>query len=503
MHLVQELDGVRMFNAQSHEFLCKVSEEAKSVFQIGSTSAAALLFDALDGLRTHSARADETMRSIRDDMPQAVDTCIAAAGSEPVVELQQALLRAASLGKSFLPVFSGDKLSLPFEEWVTRLLNRNQHRLAASVCRYMEQPADQVYVHWACAKIRASATLDDDSLYRALRDRLETLPLGVIASYVDIAQVANQCGYQRLAIRLLQHEPRAASQVPLLISMGQDRAAMDEAIRSGDADLVYFCIFHLFKAMPLGEFFHVVSRTPAAARLFERYCIDQSTPVLEDYYFQDDAFAKSARLIVADNLDQQRDVAKLSANLKVALKILHNDKSCAHEAAAIDSYIRLAKFQSQLEADSPGEVYIGLPRNETLAKCFLQGNYAKASKLRVDFKVPERRYYWIKLHALVVRRDWTELARLASAKTSPIGYRPFVDECVAALQDQEAARYIPRCDGSERAVLFLRIGFFREAALAAAATKDIDMLRQIHSASARDATLQHDIAQQIDKLVRT
>ncbi|KAJ2008102.1 Vacuolar protein [Coemansia thaxteri] len=531
MHLVQELDGVRMFNAQSHEFLCKVSEEAKSVFQIGSTSAAALLFDALDGLRTHSARADETMRSIRDDMPQAVDTCIAAAGSEPVVELQQALLRAASLGKSFLPVFSGDKLvdmcrslrivnclssyavgipvsllqfqSLPFEEWVTRLLNRNQHRLAASVCRYMEQPADQVYVHWACAKIRASATLDDDSLYRALRDRLETLPLGVIASYVDIAQVANQCGYQRLAIRLLQHEPRAASQVPLLISMGQDRAAMDEAIRSGDADLVYFCIFHLFKAMPLGEFFHVVSRTPAAARLFERYCIDQSTPVLEDYYFQDDAFAKSARLIVADNLDQQRDVAKLSANLKVALKILHNDKSCAHEAAAIDSHIRLAKFQSQLEADSPGEVYIGLPLNETLAKCFLQGNYAKASKLRVDFKVPERRYYWIKLHALVVRRDWTELARLANAKTSPIGYRPFVDECVAALQYQEAARYIPRCDGSERAVLFLRIGFFREAALAAAATKDIDMLRQIHSASARDATLQHDIAQQIDKLVRT
>ncbi|KAJ2020549.1 Vacuolar protein [Coemansia sp. RSA 455] len=529
MHLVQELDGVRMFNALCHEFLCKVSEDAKSVFQIGSTSAAALLYDALDGIRAHSSRADETVRSIRDDMPQAVDTCIAAAGSEPVPELQQSLLRAASLGKSFLPVFSGDKLvdmcrslrvvnclssysvgipvsllqfqSLPFEEWVARLLNRNQHKLASAVCQYMEQPSDQVYIHWACAKIRASSTLDDDALYRALKDRLDTLPGSGIASYVDIAEVANHCGYQRLAIRLLHHEPRAANQVPLLISMGQDRAAMDEAIRSGDADLVYFVIFHLFKAMPLGEFFQVVSRTQAAGRLFERYCIDQNSPVLEDYYFQDDAFAKSAQLIVIENLGE-RDVPKLVANLKVALKILHNDRTRTLETTAIDTHIRLVQVQRQLEQELDA-VLVGLPLNETLAQCLLKGNYARASKLRTEFKVPERRYYWIKLHALVLRRDWAELARLANAKKSPIGYRPFVDECIGALQYQEAAKYIPRCDSQERPQLFLRIGFFREAAQAAAATKDVDMLRQIHAASARDSTLQHDIAQQIEQFTRS
>ncbi|KAJ2896885.1 Vacuolar protein [Coemansia aciculifera] len=528
MHLVQELDGVRLFNALSHEFLSKVSEDAKSVFQIGSTSAAALLFDALDGIRLHSSRADETVRSIGDDMPQAVDTCIAAAGSEPNVELQQSLLRAASLGKSFLPVFAGDKLvdmcrslrlvhclssyevgipvsllqfqSLPFEEWISRLLNRQQHRMAAAVCQYMEQPADQVYVHWACAKIRASSTLDDDTLYRALLDRLDSLPTATIASFVDIAEVANHCGYQRLAIRLLGHEPRAANQVPLLISMNQDKAAMDAAIRSGDADLVYFVIFHLFKAMALGDFFQVVGRTQAAGRLFERYCVDQSSPVLQDYYFQDDAFAKSARLIVIDNkLTPQVEVPKVVANLKVALKILHNDRTRTLETAAMDLQIRLIQAQAQL-----GPEFVGLPLNETLAQCLAKGEYAKASKLRSDFKIPERRYYWIKLHALVVRRDWPELARLANAKKSPIGYRPFVDECIAALQYQEAAKYIPRCEvAGDRPMLFLRIGFFREAAQAAASTKDIDMLRQIHGASARDPTLQHDIAQQIEQLSRS
>ncbi|KAJ2742026.1 Vacuolar protein [Coemansia sp. BCRC 34301] len=528
MHLVQELDGVRMFNARGHEFLGKVSEDAKSVFQIGSTSAAALLYDALDGLRAHSARADETVRTIGDAMPLAVDTCIGAAGSEPATELQQALLRAASLGKSFLPVYgSGDKLvdtcrslrivnslgsyqvgipvtllqfqSLPFEAWTMRLLNRNMHSLAASVCRYMEQGADAVYVHWASAKIRASS-LDDDTLYRTLRDRLATLP--PLSSFVDIAEVANRCGYQRLAIRLLEHEPRAANQVPLLIAMSQDKAAMEAAIRSGDADLVYFVVFHLFRSMGLADFFRVVGRTHAASRLFERYCEDTGAPVLEDYYFQDDAFAQSARLIVRDNLGL-REAPRLVANLRVAHKILGNDRGRQREASALDTQIRLVQAQAQLEAEIPGTRFIGLPLNSTLALCLSQGSYGRAHRLRTEFKVPEARYWWLKLRALVQRRDWAELARLASgAKKSPIGFRPFVDECVGALQFQEAAKYIPRCDVRDRPSLFLSIGFFREAAQAAVNAKDLDSLRMVHAACARDPALQHDVAQLIDQMAK-
>ncbi|KAI8320114.1 vacuolar protein sorting-associated protein [Martensiomyces pterosporus] len=522
VHLVQELDGVRMLNGSVHEFLFKVSEEAKSVFQIGSTSSSALLYDALDSMRAHSSRADEIVRSIKDELPLAVDTCIAAAGSEPIVEFQQALLRTASLGKSFLPIYNGDKLvdmckhlrivnclasysvgipvsllqfqSLPFEEWVARLLNRNMHQLATQLCKYMEEPADQVFIHWACAKIRSS-TVDDDQLYRILMAKLEHLP-GI--SYVDIAEVANKSGYQRLAIRLLQHEPRAANQVPLLISMGQDEAAMDEAIRSGDADLVYFVIFHLFKAMPLGDFFQVISRTRVAGQLFEKYCKEQKSPVLEDYYFQDDAFAKSAQLILIENLGE-RDVGKLVANLKVALKILQGDKNSTLEAKAMDTQVRLAQSQHQIEQEMAGEVFVGLTLNETLAKCIVKGNYTRANKLRNEYKIPERRFYWIKLHSLVQRRDWAELARLANAKKPPIGYRPFVDECIQALQYQEASKYIPRCDASERAALYLRIGFYHEAAQTASAAKDVAMLRQIHSMT-QDPTLQHDISVQIEQI---
>ncbi|PIA17177.1 vacuolar sorting-associated protein, partial [Coemansia reversa NRRL 1564] len=526
VHLVQELDGVRIFNASVHEFISRVGEDSRNVFQIGSTAPAALLYDASDGLvRAHSARADEIVRSIGDEMTMAVDTCIAAAGAEPVVEFQQQLLRAASLGKSFLTTFNGDKLvdmcrclrivnnlgayavglpvslvqfqSLPLEQWVARLLNRNLHRLALQLCTYAEAPSDQVYVHWACAKIRAS-TLDDDALYRVLNEKLQT---HLLSSYVDVAEVANRCGYRRLAIRLLQHEPRAASQVPLLISMGQDDAAMDAAVRSGDADLVYFVIFHLFKGMALADFFHAITRIPIAARLFEKYCMETGSPVLEDYYFQDDAFVKSARLIIIDNLEQ-KDGARLLANLKVALKILYNDKTSVRETRCMEAQIKLLEIQRQLDRDSSGDSFIGLTLNQTIARCLREGNYTRANKLRGDFNIPEVRFYWIKLRALVQRRDWSELARLANARKSPIGYRPFVDECITALQFQEAARYIPKCDNKDRPLLFLRIGFFREAAEAAMQTRDVDTLRQIHDA-AREPTLQHEISQQIERLIST
>ncbi|KAJ2654725.1 Vacuolar protein [Coemansia sp. RSA 1200] len=543
VHLVQELDGVRMFNGAAHEFLSKVGDDARSVFQIGSTAPAALLYDALDSIRAHSSRADEIVRSIRDEMPQAVDACVAAAGAEPLVEVQQALLRAASAGRAFLAVYNGDRIadmcrslrvinclaslavgipatlmqfqSLPLEAWIARLLHRNKHALALRVCQYLSAPADAVYVHWACAKIRASA-LDDDALFNVLRARLDSIGAGgraspaPVASYADIAAVADRCGYKRLAARLLQLEPRAASQVPLLISMGHDAAAMDAAVRSGDADLVYFVIFHLFKALPLADFFHAIGRAPAVAgRLFEKYCVATGAPVLDDYYFQDDAFAKAARLAVLQALaepDAARRIARLTAASKQLARATSSAAgSSAHvppiESRALDSHIRLLHVQRQLEADMPGESFAGLPLGATVARCLASGNYSRAAKLRTDFKVPDARFYWIKLHALVQRRDWAELARLANAGRgkSPIGFRPFVDECVAALQFQEAARYIPRCAPDTHAELYLRIGFFREAAQAAVAARDADSLRQIH-AQATDPALRADVARQLDQL---
>ncbi|CAG8835842.1 4656_t:CDS:2, partial [Racocetra persica] len=53
---------------------------------------------------------------------------------------------------------------------------------------------------------------------------------------------------------LLDYEPRAADQVPLLISMQEDELALIKAIESGDTDLV---MLHLKRKLPLAEFFSI------------------------------------------------------------------------------------------------------------------------------------------------------------------------------------------------------------------------------------------------------
>lgn len=55
-------------------------------------------------------------------------------------------------------------------------------------------------------------------------------------------------------LQLMDYEPSASLQVPLLLRLGEDRPALVKAIESGDTDLVYTVLLHLRENMPLGEF---------------------------------------------------------------------------------------------------------------------------------------------------------------------------------------------------------------------------------------------------------
>ena len=63
------------------------------MFRPGSTHPAAILFDALDQMDRKSPKADESIRSIRPELANAVDTCIEAAGRETEVHWQRRLLK--------------------------------------------------------------------------------------------------------------------------------------------------------------------------------------------------------------------------------------------------------------------------------------------------------------------------------------------------------------------------------------------------------------------------
>jgi len=71
--------------------------------------------------------------------------------------------------------------------------------------------------------------------------------------------------------------------------------------------------------------------------------------------------------------------------------------------------------------------------------------------------VSNGRFYWIKIKATAEIRDWAELDRFSKLKSkSPIGFEPFVAECLAYNNVVEALKYIPRCDNDKKAAFYIQ-----------------------------------------------
>ncbi|RKP14753.1 Vps16, C-terminal region-domain-containing protein, partial [Piptocephalis cylindrospora] len=483
------------------EFIQKVPLAAEEVFRIGSTSPAAMLYDALDHFDNGNPKAEEHIRAIRVDLPEAVDRCLEAAGHEWSPYYQQVLLRAASLGKSFLDAYSADAMvsmcqtlrvlnavrapeigitltmtqykHIKVDGLLKCLTARFLHLLALRICHFLRQSPDSVLVDWACAKIRTSRS-PEETVCRQIVEKLAQSP-GL--SYAPVAEIALTLGHRRLASRLLEHEPKAADQVPLLLGMDEHNLALDRAIDSADADLVYHTLFYLQKKLPLAEFLRMIEGKEMACRLLIHYSRHQDHDLLKDYYFQADDRAGTGRLLVEEALEEgQGEIKQGLDRLQQASKQF--GKGNAFYAKCTEDQQKLLKLQESLQKEGSGQ-FIGLSVIDTLYKCLFQGLSSRASKIRSDFKVSERRYWWTALRAHVASRDWEALERLASVKKPPIPYESFVDECLNAQHASEAKKYVVKCDPRTRPGLYVRVGALKEAADAAYSLKDPVMLRYV------------------------
>lgn len=56
------------------------------------------------------------------------------------------------------------------------------------------------------------------------------------------------------SFQLIDYEPKAQLQVPLLLRLGEEQVALNKAVESGNTDLVYTVILHLREHMPLSDF---------------------------------------------------------------------------------------------------------------------------------------------------------------------------------------------------------------------------------------------------------
>ena len=225
-----------------------------------------------------------------NSLEAAVDACIEAALQEWSLVGQKNLLMAASFGKAFLnghdpqpfveacqelrivnalrapeigiPISHLEYVVLSSSVVIDRLINRHHHYLAWKICKYLKMRPNRVLIHWASAMVRKGRG-DEQELCAAIVGKLREVP-GI--SYAEIASAAFQSGRPQLATRLLDYEPRAADQIPLLICMKQEEIALQKAIESGDTDLMYLVLLHSLRTLK-DDFFHVLNGKPVAIKL--------------------------------------------------------------------------------------------------------------------------------------------------------------------------------------------------------------------------------------------
>ncbi|KAI1094369.1 vacuolar protein sorting-associated protein 16 [Rostrohypoxylon terebratum] len=519
IHVIADHDGVRLITNDVCDFIQKVPDVIDEVFRYGSESPASVLLDAVEQLENQSPKADDNIQLIRPNLVEAVDTCVAAAGYEFNVHWQKQLLKAASFGKSVLDIYNSDDfvdmcetlrvlnavryyeigLPLSYEQFqrltpeglIQRLINRHEYLLALRIAGYLRLPTDRIYVHWASAKVRVG-TEDDDSICRLVVEKLSGKP-GI--SFESIARAAYDEGRGRLATELLNHEPRAGRQVPLLLSMEEDEIALDKAIESGDSDLILFVLLQLKKKLPLASFFRVINARPTATALVESSAaLENDNALLKDLYYQDDRRVDGAGVFIREAL-RQPDARTAGDKLTLAAKLLSDSRENHFELTALKEAAALLRIQEALDRDLT-DTFTGLSVNETLFKLIRLGYHNKAKKVQSEFKVPEKVAWWIRLRALVAKRDWNEIEDIAKSRKSPIGWEPFFNQILQAGNARLAAVFIPKCTNLEPGAsitMYEKCGLRVKAAEEAVKMKDADAWTRLLEAAGRNTPEGRDI----------
>lgn len=347
-------------------------------------------------------------------------TCfqVKAAGHEFSTYWQKQLLKAASFGKSVLDIYSSDnfvemcetlrvlnavryyEIGLPLsydqflrltpEKLIQRLINRREYLLALRISSYLRLPTDRIYVHWASQKVRISSD-DEETICRLIVAKLAG-KRGI--SFEEIARAAYDEGRGHLATELLNHEPRAGKQVPLLLKMEEDEIALDKAIESGDTDLVFSVLLQLKKKLPLASFFRVINTRPVATSLIESSARGDDNELLKDLYYQDDRRTDGANLFVREALEQS-DSKSASDKLSLAAKLLSDSKETTFDLKVLQEASVLLKMQEAFDRDLTDN-FTGLSVNETIFKLIRLGYASRAKKVQSEFKVPEKTAWWIR-----------------------------------------------------------------------------------------------------------
>ncbi|XP_026677997.1 vacuolar protein sorting-associated protein 16 homolog [Diaphorina citri] len=506
--LVSELDCVRVISADTHHIIQCVPEVVQEIFKINSLSPGSYLLEASKQFQKRNHRANEYIHIVKPNLTLAVAQCIEAAGHEFNPSHQKMLMTAAQYGKCFLHNFDSTNYvkmlrvlrllnqvrdpqigiaityeqlnQLGIDKLIDMLILRRFYYLALQISKYLRlssaEGSVRILSHWAYYKVK-QPVVDKNRVAKEIHDKIGQTP-GI--SYTDIAnEAANHMNVQ-LAIRLLDYEPCATKQVPHLLKLRQEREALVKAIESGNTDLVYTVILTMKANMHLSKFEMEIRNYPMAQALYIKYCKSHNKQALNAIYNQEDNFNSLAAWQIKEAYNPSEGTSKEACLLGAQ----ENYKKAKNEFAATlcEEQIKLMKYQRQMEESLKFD-FQGLTLHETLEKLLSLQKVKLADNLRTEYKVPDKRYWWLRIKALGQAEDWVGLDKFSKLKKSPIGYEPFIDVCLEFRNKFEAKKYLPKVREDMKVKYLVKLDMLDEALQSAILTKDVEGLDYIASKS--------------------
>ncbi|QLG71793.1 hypothetical protein HG535_0C01420 [Zygotorulaspora mrakii] len=503
-----EIDGLKVFTEESVQFISKVEKHTSNTFKIGSTESSAILLDSLDLLEENAARAIENLKTI--NLKQAVTDCIEASKEELDPQLRKRLLSAASFGKASLSteVFNSDlfveacsvlrllsllkalEIHLTVKEYstitlpglITILLRRQEHYKCIMICQAVNslEQLPTIFTHWAISKIKYSKDSNDGELYSSIKEQYYSLPDHIKAHISEIFNTAYLEGRFALSrnLALLEYSPEM--RIAQLLQLDENSMALREALKMQCPELSTSLIFNFCEKLTTAQLAKLLIMDMPTEQLYP-YIFRADEKLLYDYYRQTDRFVDLAHLILLQSKNEGSIRIFLPQVQELYSKILNNNL-IKQDTELIQRQEKIWIFQETLTANL-GSSFSDLTLDQTLSKLIEMRQEKHTQSLIKKFKVNEKKFYHIKIGALVEKKMFNDLYQFAISKKSPVGYEPFYKCLMRKGYKGEASIYISLISTisyGEKIEMYVKCKAFEEAIQLAGKERDIKGLKELY-----------------------
>ncbi|XKL65071.1 hypothetical protein PGB90_005157 [Kerria lacca] len=504
--LIPEIDCVRVISTYNTEIIQPVPKVILETYRLNSTSPGSYLLEASKQFTKKNHRANEYIHLVKKELFSAINQCIEASSHELNTENQKMLIRAAQFGKTFAEGFTSENfvrmcmtlrilnavrdpkigIFLTFPQFVhltlknllDRLILRRHYYLAIKAANYMrmsnEDGSMKILEHWAYYKV-SQLEADKEQMAHNIANKLGQAS-GI--SYVSIAKKSASYGRIKLAVKLLDYEPKPELQVSMLLSLEKYTEALGKAVQSGNTDLINIVIVNMWKKMPLKDFQLEIRKDSVVYALYKKYCREHKKETLLNVYRQEDDNNEIAAYYIKNAFDAE--------NYSMRTTLLENAKEYYKKAkneinlVLCEEQKKLILKQKELE-DKFKREFLDLPLQETIYRLLLMQENKIAEDLRSMFHVPDRKFWWLRIKSLGELNDFNELDKFSKIKKSPIGYEPFIDICLQHKNKFEANKYIGRIKEENKIKYLVKMSYYMEAIRIAEAQCDISALEYIRA----------------------